>query len=277
MLFLITHLLTQDADACSPAIQAAEVINTLPVNGSLGVAVDAVIHLELTEGLLPEDMSIFTLRQGDSELEIAVDIVLNNTSLLEEHSIISISPLEKLGPNQQFVLEQAGEPLMTFRSADQIAATIEDVPLIWAEKYFIDNTEQGFTNSCQPNTQTNIDLIFGQDYEQENRGVVIYQVDERGNHLLGEPFAMLLDSEFSSLSVAQKYTTVDDEFCFAAAFINEAGEEGELSDVFCAAELSLPDYACGFGPFGCATTNPDSLAWISLGCGLFGLSRRRRK
>lgn len=280
MLFLLTQLMVQNTEACEPIDYNAELLSTFPINGSLEVSMDAVLFLEFGNGIIPEDMSAFTLRQDDIELEVEAQIVMQNTALIGEPSIIEIRPIGELRPNQQFVLEQNNEPIMTFITAEQSSNEVEGIPQIgWADQYFIDKTQYEEISNCEPSTQTNVYISFEEQDLKQEQAVVLYQVDENGVGISDEPFFMLLDSEEYSVSVDQMYTTVEDEFCFVAAFVSEAGEEGELSDVFCATDFYDEQWECGFaGPLlGCSTMSPDSFAWMSLGLGLVGLVRRRRK
>ena len=282
MLFLFTHLFTQPVEACTPIIDNAVLSRSFPENGSFGVSMDAVIQLEFKDGITPDDMSSFSLRQDDIVLEIDAQVVLKNTDMMSELAVIEVIPAGLLQPNQQFVLEQAGEPILTFLTSDQLSTEVQGFPQVgWADQYFIDNREYGEMNSCQPDTQTSISIDFGEDSAKQDQAVVIYRVEAQGGEQIidDEPFAMLLDVEESYVSIDIQNTTADEEFCFAAAYMNEAGVEGELSPVFCANDFYDYEYRCAFaGPWmGCATMNPDNLAWMSLGLGLVGLLRRRRK
>lgn len=284
MLYLLTQLTIQNAEACDPAVATAELLNTFPANGSLEVPLDAVLLFEFGNGVLSEDMD-FVLKQDEVELEIETKTVLHNPSLVGEQAIVEIAPVGQLAPDQDFIVELDGRPVMTFLTAKELAGEIEAVPSIgWVDQYFYDNTAYGEWNECGPATQTDLYLQFNGILPEH--AVVINRVNPDGTPFVAEneneePFFMILKPETDYISLIEQNTEENEEFCFSAAYVNEAGEAGEFSTPVCGSEYNYDEFRCGtgdfFGMMSCSAMPVQDFAWMSLAFGLVGLTRRRRK
>jgi hypothetical protein len=278
MLYLLAQLSIQSADACTPMDTPAELLNSFPTNGSLLVPINAVIQLEFTSGVLSEEDD-FLLRQDDVELEIEVRKVLHNTSIIGAPAIFEIAPVGLMMPDQEFVLEQNGERVMTFVTSKELASPVDIVPVhSWIDQYFVDNSYYEDLSNCEPETQTDISIQF--DGLSSEHAVVIQRVDVNGVFIDAEdeePFMMLLDSSEDYVYFSEMHTDAGEEFCFVAAFVNEAGDVGEFSTAVCASEYLMGEWRCGIGnPFGCSSIPASDFAWMSLAFGILGLVRRRK-
>jgi hypothetical protein len=280
MLFLLTQLITLTSDACEPVNTSAQLLNSFPENGSLQVPRDAVLKLEFGNGILSEDMK-FILRQDEVELEIETEVILHNASLAGNPAIVEIVPMGELAPNQDFIVELDGEPILAFLTSKEFSKPVEDIPsLSWVDSYFYDNSLYAADASCEPATQTDLYLQF---YGRiPDYAIVINRVDQNGVPLLEEnPFFMNLETETDYISLIEENTRQDEEFCFEVAYMNEAGEIGEFSDAICSYRLNYDDWKCGTtsfgGMLGCSTMPVQDFAWMSLALGLVGLVRRRRE
>ena len=109
---------------------------------------------------------------------------------------------------------------------------------------------------------------------------MIQLVDANGVFVDGEgeePFMMLLDSSEDYVSLTKMHTEGGEEFCFVAAFVNEAGDAGAFSTAVCASEPFIGEWSCGVGnPFSCSSIPESNFAWMSLAFGILGLVRRRK-
>tara|TARA_B110000037_G_scaffold174665_1_gene198961 strand:- start:77 stop:307 length:231 start_codon:yes stop_codon:yes gene_type:complete len=66
-----------------------------------------------------------------------------------QSTIIEIAPVGLMMPDQEFVLEQNGERIMTFVTSKELASTVDIVPVhSWADQYFIDNSDSKDLSDC---------------------------------------------------------------------------------------------------------------------------------
>ncbi len=283
MLVLLTQLIVENANACDTDGIKADFLQAFPANGSLDVPLDSVIRLEFGNGVFSEDRHV-VLKQDKTELDIETSTVLHNPSLVGEQGVIEVTPIHHLEPNQNFTVELDGEPVLTFLSSDEFTKPIEEIPsLAWVDQYFYDNSFYGEIEDCSPSTQTELYLQFNEMLSEH--AVVINRVNSDGTPFNieneEELFHMILNPETNYISFIEKNTVEGEEFCFQAAYVNEAGKVGEFSYPICGSEFNYEEWRCGTGsPFGmisCSTMPAQDFAWMSLAFGLVGLMRRRRE
>jgi hypothetical protein len=284
MLYLLAQLSLQTADACTPTMENAELISSLPETGALSVSIDAVLRLEFGNGAMPEINSL-SLHNNEQEIDVEYRIISQNYGMYDVRTILEVAPMEELPANEEFILSINEDRMMIFATGEDLADKVVGTPSVyWAEQYFQDNTLYGEMNSCEPNTETNLYIDFDYPETDLDQSLVLYRIEEGATlpsqEELENPFHMILNTKngYNSVNLNVMNTTEAEIFCFQAAYVNEAGERGELSETFCTTDQYYDDFRCGTGnPFGCSAMPASNIGIFGMVLGVLGLSRRRRE
>lgn len=277
MLVFLAQLMISNPEACVPEISEPMLQSVFPQSGAMDVAIDSVIRLEFS-GYFGAELPEFNLSHDGEELDVEVELIVENHHFNASQSIVEIRTVDDLVAKEEFLLEMDGESILLFRSSTQLTAPIQTVPEFgWIDQYFVDNTVYSEIDSCTPDTETEIWMDVGE--REKDAALILFRVERDGQAMdeEAEPFFLSLDSTETNFSFTIPYTEESEEFCFTAAFVNSAGEMGELSEVQCSYQYEYGDFRCGTGlqMFACSSMPAENLGLMGLTIGLLGLSRRR--
>jgi len=286
MLFSILLSLTHPAEAC---VAPLSVDATFPPSGRMDLAPNAMFQVRLSCQQLLEEPR-FIVEQDGEPIEASVLFHRRMITADSETVVVEIDPVEDLtaGSSVLVSMEYFGMPtnIATFVVGDIPASSeILEIPeIFWISTYDVSYDEPEGECGLQKEAEVYFDVSPS---DSEELAIRLYQIDP--NLKGSEVFIDILDTPFHTVMSPTSWDDMnalipsemlqEEDLCFAATFMNEAGEESMPSKVQCISDMQFDEFYCGtgMGMFGCSTMQPLELGWLAMMMGAVGMFRRRER